>query len=368
MAIDRNFPVVLDLNNTSITNYPNILIVSGDTNVYGFDFTIKEAGNIVDLTPVDHVWIYFKKADGNTVQGVCTITDAVNGKISYELGTQEIAFGGRTYVEIVFFDATDKQLTSSRFQFTVTQSLNNDDVLESSTQYSTIINLINQVEEGETERNLLYQQAEDERDILYGTAEGNRDTLYGNAETARDGLYTTAEGNRDTLYSNAEIARDGLYNTAEDERDGLYAAAETARDGLYNTAENNRDSLYAIAESDRDTDFIDMLDEQKIIFKPAVATFGDIATTYPSPENGWTTQVLTGVEEGNVYRYNGTEWVHISTVSVDLYTALAGEIEEHLDAAMPHKLTNHATGKTYRYGEQISAEGKPQFIYEEVTE
>ena len=52
----------------------------------------------------------------------------------------------------------------------------------------------------------------------------------------------------------------------------------------------------------------------------------------------------------------------------DVVSNTTGRINEHLDATMPHKLTNHATGKTYRYGEQISAEGKPQFIYEEVTE
>lgn len=39
---------------------------------------------------------------------------------------------------------------------------------------------------------------------------------------------------------------------------------------------------------------------------------------------------------------------------------------EHLNSTMPHKIENLKTGKTYRYGYQISAEGIPQVISEEV--
>lgn len=41
-----------------------------------------------------------------------------------------------------------------------------------------------------------------------------------------------------------------------------------------------------------------------------VATYADLATTYPNPENGWTVLVL---DEGHVYNYNGTEWVQITS-------------------------------------------------------
>lgn len=39
---------------------------------------------------------------------------------------------------------------------------------------------------------------------------------------------------------------------------------------------------------------------------------------------------------------------------------------EHLNSTMPHKIENLKTGKTYRYGYQISAEGIPQIKFEEV--
>ena len=38
----------------------------------------------------------------------------------------------------------------------------------------------------------------------------------------------------------------------------------------------------------------------------------------------------------------------------------------HKASSMPHLMTDHKTGKTYKYGERISPEGKPQLIFEEV--
>lgn len=43
-----------------------------------------------------------------------------------------------------------------------------------------------------------------------------------------------------------------------------------------------------------------------IDWKQAVATYADIATTYPNPEDGWT---VTTLDDDHTYRFNGTEWV-----------------------------------------------------------
>jgi len=45
----------------------------------------------------------------------------------------------------------------------------------------------------------------------------------------------------------------------------------------------------------------------------------------------------------------------------------AEDIEVHKEASMPHIFHNLKTDKTYRYGFQISAEGNPQTIYEEIV-
>ena len=45
-----------------------------------------------------------------------------------------------------------------------------------------------------------------------------------------------------------------------------------------------------------------------IDWKEAVATYADIATTYPNPEDGWT---VTTLDDDHTYRYNGSAWVDL---------------------------------------------------------
>ena len=47
--------------------------------------------------------------------------------------------------------------------------------------------------------------------------------------------------------------------------------------------------------------------------------------------------------------------------------ATVASVNAHLGAEMPHIIEDLSTGKSYRYGYRISAEGLPQTIYEEVT-
>jgi len=57
--------------------------------------------------------------------------------------------------------------------------------------------------------------------------------------------------------------------------------------------------------------------------------------------------------------YDGTNFQLVSAVN---------GLVAHLAENIPHLTTNHKTGKTYRYGRQVSAEGIPQIISEEVIE
>lgn len=50
--------------------------------------------------------------------------------------------------------------------------------------------------------------------------------------------------------------------------------------------------------------------ESNLIWKDAVATYADIATTYPHPQMGWT---VTALDTNATYRYDGTSWVQISS-------------------------------------------------------
>ncbi|MDP4268442.1 MAG: hypothetical protein Q8880_13545 [Bacteroidota bacterium] len=51
-----------------------------------------------------------------------------------------------------------------------------------------------------------------------------------------------------------------------------------------------------------------LLNQQLLIYKPSVATFSAIATTYPTPSLGWTT---VAKDTGIRYRYDGSTWVDI---------------------------------------------------------
>lgn len=53
--------------------------------------------------------------------------------------------------------------------------------------------------------------------------------------------------------------------------------------------------------------------ETNIDWKEAVSTFDDIATTYPTPDDGWTVNVK---DTDYTYRYNGTKWVAISANAI----------------------------------------------------
>ena len=76
-----------------------------------------------------------------------------------------------------------------------------------------------------------------------------------------------------------------------------------------------------------------------------------------------------------VYDANGVasypDTVHFET-SADLVKYndtqnMTEAFEAHKGEIMPHRMTNLKTGKTYRYGYQISADGIPQVISEEVV-
>lgn len=63
-----------------------------------------------------------------------------------------------------------------------------------------------------------------------------------------------------------------------------------------------------------------------LTWKPAVATYADIATTYDSPSEGWT---VTCSDTGKSYYYDGSAWVFIFTSLVAV--ASAADVRAILD-------------------------------------
>jgi len=88
--------------------------------------------------------------------------------------------------------------------------------------------------------------------------------------------------------------------------------------------------------------------------------------------------MLVGTRSGNTFSsvtrgHEGTTAAaHVSGTAVEnRFTAgthmeLVEALIEHKNETMPHKFLNLKTKKAYHFGFQVSSEGKPQIIYEEV--
>jgi hypothetical protein len=143
--INKKFNITLDINQTATIKYKNMILVSGDINAYHFDISLVDNGSPLDLTSVDHAWVIFRTSANTVVQGTLQITDTLTGKLTYTLGSQEISKEGVVFAEIELYGSNNETITSSRFEFYVKKELNTDDAVKSSTQYSVLTNLINNV-------------------------------------------------------------------------------------------------------------------------------------------------------------------------------------------------------------------------------
>lgn len=76
-----------------------------------------------------------------------------------------------------------------------------------------------------------------------------------------------------------------------------------------NSNKNNWNDKYTKNEIDNKFSTL----ENNIDWKESVATFADIAKTYPNPEDGWTVNVK---DTDYTYRYSGSKWVAISANAI----------------------------------------------------
>lgn len=82
--------------------------------------------------------------------------------------------------------------------------------------------------------------------------------------------------------------------------------------------------------------------EMNIDWKESVATFADIATTYPDPQDGWTVNVN---DTDYTYRFNGTKWIAVSANAIPKATSqvdglMAKEDKTNLDDMNSKKHTH----------------------------
>lgn len=93
--------------------------------------------------------------------------------------------------------------------------------------------------------------------------------------------------------------------------------ATKAEQALQTTIDTNKpiwDDKYTKAEVDNKMNLLTI----NMTWKDAVDTYDDIATTYPTAQDGWTVFIK---DTGFTYRYNDGAWVQISTYNLPLATA-----------------------------------------------
>lgn len=159
------------------------------------------------------------------------------------------------------------------------------------------------------------------------TARVNAESARASAESARvtaetgrsdaEAVRVTNEDARKTAET-ARVSAESSRATAETAR----ASAESTRVSQENTRKSNETARQS-AETTRQTQetarqtnttsainrLDDAVESTILVWKPAVATYSSIATTYPSPQLGW--RVETN-DTKKVYRYDGSTWVHVS--------------------------------------------------------
>lgn len=138
------FEIDLDIKNPSNRSVPQITVVSGDTDSNQFDINLFENFQPVNATG-NNATIIFKKPDNTTVYQNLTVVDASKGKFRCFLSSQTIAVPGTVKAEVALYEGTTR-LTTTRFEFRVSESLLNEDAVESSNEFSALTEAVAKVD------------------------------------------------------------------------------------------------------------------------------------------------------------------------------------------------------------------------------
>ena len=128
-------------------------------------------------------------------------------------------------------------------------------------------------------------------------------------------------GTLSTNYIGAIETQLAIMGTATASANTAATNANTAKDNA-NTAE----ALRVTAEGNRVTEYQAMINTSKMILKNPVSTYSAIVTTYPAPQIYWTVRTI---DDGKLYRYDGTVWVWIDTLNTNVYDTVVAELAQN---------------------------------------
>ncbi len=122
-----------------------ITAVQNDTKSRYLDIQLFNNGVVVDLT--DHkVRVYGFKADKKNFWNDCKIEEATTGRILLELTTQMLALADVIHLQIKIYNNEETEILSTQiFKVWGTKDLFNNEAVESSNEYGSVVNLFQDV-------------------------------------------------------------------------------------------------------------------------------------------------------------------------------------------------------------------------------
>lgn len=155
------------------------------------------------------------------------------------------------------------------------------------------------------------QAQETKRQTDTATAIDNANTAAKNANDKADDLQNKLDNNHFVLTNELEDSVSSTSTVHAPTANAVKIAYDKAIsvENTVNSNKNNWNDKYTKNEIDNKFSTL----ENNIDWKESVATFADIAKTYPNPEDGWTVNVK---DTDYTYRYSGSKWVAISANAI----------------------------------------------------
>ena len=135
---NSTYRLTLDMHDSVVQKCFNI---KRQDNAREIKITLSDNGKVYQIAEGCTATFRAKKPDGTVLFNRCAIE---NNIITYELTNQTSAVAGEVECELTLYDADEKQITSPRFALMVMDTLYSDSEIESTNEYTALVEAITQ--------------------------------------------------------------------------------------------------------------------------------------------------------------------------------------------------------------------------------
>ena len=205
--IDRDYiEVNLDLHDkTSTSDVQNYYVLKqGDHISRVLRCNLTKGG----LIPIDLknsvLTLYIKKADMGLVAIKGTIVDATNGIVDFPLTRQSLAIADKIICEVVKIGSDASTMSFPLFSLQVEDSIADDDMIESTDEFSLLTDALASVSDCENRLNTQYNEFDVKFDNKYSEIETQFNDKYTNVTNQFDSKYTEISNQFEEKYNGLE--------------------------------------------------------------------------------------------------------------------------------------------------------------------